>query len=266
MPPQVLEASEIDAINEEVDLEMTRAEEEASRPFSPIRHDQQVGDLSDGGMVNGMAVFPLLDRKRQKKGRAVVRRAWMWNGSESMLQLGWNTEGTRHDGARPFLLKRYCLCCHDGGFRGSQCPRCVKQDCATCAGSTDSSPRTLPNGKTIRGWLIPNFYLSKDDVPFPERFYGSIQCFIPSCLRTGSRGFLTEQDMRMHARSRHRMEYQSHVEAMQEARADELADVKAQLSALMIERIQQPAPVAVLQTNKDRMAKVRAARRKDTPA
>ena len=257
MPPQVLEASEIDTINEEVDLEMTRAEEESSRPFRPTTGNDRVGDLSDGGMVNGVRVTPMQNGQKQKRGRAVVRRAWMWNGTESMLQLGWNPEGTRHDGARPFLLKRYCLCCHDGGFRGSQCPRCVKQDCSTCAGSTDMSSRTLPNGMKIRGWLIANFYLRKEDVPFPERFYGPIQCFIPSCLRTGGRGFLTEQDMRMHARSRHRMEYASHMEALQEARVDEMDSLKQQINALMLAQIQQPAQTPAQQ----RMAKARAAKK-----
>lgn len=243
--PKVLEAFEIDTANEEVDLQMTRAEEEATqRAFSPISHSQQVQDLSDGGMVNGMRVTPMRDGRKITKGRAAVRRAWMWNGTESMLPLGWNPEGTRHDGARPYLLKRHCLCCHVAGFRGPQCPACVKNNCLKCASSTDTwTEQVAMNGRVIRGYIIANFYLSKEQVPFPTNFYGSIDCFLPMCQRRGSLGFLTEDAMRIHAGFKHRFEYRAHLEAEQSSRTSEIDTLKQQINALMLERVQEKAPV-----------------------
>ena len=91
---------------------------------------------------------------------------------------------------------------------------------------------TLPNGSVIRGWIIPCFYLRKEDVPFPARFYGSINCFLGFCARQGGQGFLTEQDMRVHARSRHRMEYQAQVETLAAARTDEMESMRKRLDAL----------------------------------
>lgn len=257
--PKVLLESDIDPIAEEVDLVLTQAEEEAaSRRFAPTG---DAPDLSDGGMVNGARLIPMSGGKKLAQGRATVRRAWMWNGTESMLPLAWNPDGTRHDGGRHYLRKRYCLCCHAGGFIGAQCPSCVKKSCPDCGASSD------------RKKIISCFYLRKGDVPFPTRFYGSIDCFLPFCIRRDGRGFLTEEDMRIHARSRHRMEYQAHMEVMAARKGDEVAELRRRLDALMaITMVSQASALqgsatvarAPLTPVQQRMAKARAAKKQGT--
>src|SRR3990167_8805700 len=224
--PKLLKQNEVNLIDEEVDIQLTKAEEAAARSmFAPTGTP---GDLSDGGRVNGVTLTPMQDGKPVQKGRANARLAWMGSGTETALPLGWNPDGTRHDGARPYLLKRYCLCCNAGGFRGAKCLNCVKNNCTRCNGSSD------------RKKVIPCFYLKKEDVPFPERFYGPINCFLPMCIRRGDRGFKTEPEMMMHARSRHKMEYQAHVETLAASRTDEVADLRRRLDSFMLA---QSAPV-----------------------
>lgn len=239
--PILLEERDIDPIADTLDGMLTKEDEqEAEAGLTP-------------------RVRPNRDR-RIVKGRATVRRAWMWDGTESTLPLAWNPEGTRHDAARHYLLKRFCLCCKSGGFFGIQCPNCVKSNCANCGASS------------VRKNIIPCFYLKVEDVPFPVKFYGHINCFLDGCPRRDGRGFLTEQAMRMHARSRHRMEYQSHIESLAEARTDEMESLRRRLDALSA-----PAQVAAVaiappelseeqklaiyqEVLKGRMAKARAAR------
>lgn len=229
---KLLDASEVDPITEQAELLMTEAEEaEAHQRFAPAAAP---GDLSDGGMVGGVRVRPMQGGRTLSKGRAAARLAWMWNGTESVLPLGWNPEGTRHNAALPYLAKRHCLCCNASGFVGGRCPYCAKTNCTQCMAGTDRAKvHTLENGKTIRGWLIPCFYLRKDDVPFPARFYGPIPCFLALCPRRGERGFLTEQDMRVHAASRHRMEYRAHVETINASRTDELEALRRRVDSLV---------------------------------
>ena len=229
--PVILEETEIDPIAEEVDLVMTRAEEEeANRRFAPAADP---GDLSDGGMVGGARLTPMSAGRKLVRGRAAARRAWMWNGTESLIPLAWNPDGTHHDRGMRYLLKRHCLCCGKGGFHGAQCPNCVKSGCTTCRGSTN------------RTKIIPCFYLRQEDVPFPAKFYGNIPCFLTSCIRQGDRGFLTDQDMRLHARTRHRMEYQAHMEALEAGKQDEVADLRRRLDAMIGNYGQVPVAVAV---------------------
>lgn len=236
---KVLTDEELDPATEEVNLAIDLAEEKAALPNWPsVTSTQQVPDLSDGGTVNGVRVMPMQNHVRQTKGRPTVRRAWMWNGTESMLPLSWNPEGTRHDGARRYLLKRHCLCCHSGGFLGVTCLKCVRTNCSKCAAGTDrKTEQQLGNGETIRGWIIPNFYLSRAQVPFPTRIYGSVNCFLEFCPRRDSMGFLTEQDMRIHARSRHRMEYQAFIEAQEANKHDELDSLRSQVASLMAAQV-----------------------------
>src|SRR3990167_2930356 len=186
---KLLTEEEIDPIQEQVDLALDDAEGLTPR----LSATDTFGDLSDGGKVGGAYLYPTSQGKHlnrqarpQAKGRAAARRAWMWNGTESVLPLAWNPDGTRHDGARAYLTKRHCLCCHSGGFRGLQCPNCVKSGCDRCGSSTD------------RKKIIPNFYLRQEDVPFPERFYGAIDCFLTSCPRRDTKGFKTEQRSEEH--------------------------------------------------------------------
>ena len=217
--PLIMAETDADRISEEVDTMLTAAEErEAEARFA--QQSGPVGDLSDGGMVGGARLTPMRDGKKQTKGRPAARRAWMWNGTESLLPLAWNPDGTMHDGGRRYLLKRHCLCCQTGGFRASQCPNCVKSNCTQCRASTD------------RGKIIPSFYLRKEDVPFPARFYGSINCFLAFCPRQGGKGFLTDQDMRVHARTRHRMEYQAYQDGMVAARSDQVEVLRQRVDEL----------------------------------
>ena len=244
---------------------MDAAEEEAASKkfaFTP-----NPGDLSDGGIVNGAKLRPNAD-KRITQGRPAARRAWTWNGTETVLPLAWNPDGNRHDGARHYLLKRHCLCCHAGGFFGRQCRACVQNNCQKCRASTDTvTEQVLENGKTVRGWIIPNFYLRKDDVPFQARFYGGVDCFLQFCPRRGTRGFLTEQDMRIHARSRHRMEYQAHIESQTANRSDQVETLQKRVDDLMGRlATQTAAPTPQLQaapqqtSAQERMTKARAAK------
>lgn len=226
--PNILEEIEVDSVIDVLEMEMTAAEEEAA--FAQLSVPDQVGDLGDGGMVGGVRLTPLQNGVKQEKGRAVTRRAWRWDGTESLLPLAWDTDGKRHDGARFHLLKRHCICCKFSGFRGVQCPACIKNNCTICRSST------------VRGKIIPCYYLKEEDVPFPVRLYGSIDCFLVFCVRRGERGFKTEEDMRVHARTRHRMEYQAHLDSRQTEEAGELTTLREQVAMLTAAMLNGQAP------------------------
>mgnify|MGYP001587766769 FL=1 len=253
--PALLDEKQIDYLGEEVDVQLT-AEEEAFET-QRYRSTGVAPDLADGGTVNGVRVRPNRDRSITK-GRAVARKAWMWNGTESVLPLAWDPEGKIHDGARRYLLKRHCLCCGVSGFRARQCPACVKNECNLCGGSTDPKK------------VIPCFYLRQSQVPFPSKVYGSINCFLASCIRSGARGFLTQEAMRMHARSRHRTEYQAHLETVAASRVDEVQTLREQVAILMqrqistsaIESPKKERTEAEKELAKAKMAKARAARKR----
>jgi len=253
--PRVLAENEVDLEQEAVDAVLTQAEEEAAEAATRLlAADERVPDLTDGGVVGGAKLSPRQQGRKVPQGRPAARRAWTWNGSDTLLPLAWNPDGTMHDGARRYLLKKHCTCCGFSGFRGIQCPACVKNSCSGC------------NSSTVRGKIIPNFYLRKEDVPFPQRIYGNIDCFLEGCPRHGSLGFKTEQDMRMHARTRHKMEYQSYLEERASGGGGgvDLAAVEKRLSDLeAIEerlRVQAEAEDEKKRLNQERMAKVRGAR------
>ena len=170
---------------------------------------------------------------RVTKGRAVARRAWMWDGTETTLPIAWDPEGKRHDGARAYMSKKHCLCCGAGGFRGTVCVQCVRSNCQGCRVGTDKA-------KVIR-----NFYLKKEDVPYPKKFYGPIDCFLGSCIRKNGLGFKSMEDMLLHARSRHRMEYASHREAEEMRKSTEADDLRRrvdELTSLLLNQRQAPEP------------------------
>lgn len=227
MPVKLLNPKNVDVAEETLELLLAEQQAEMGRfkPSAPT-------DLSDGGTINGVTLTPMKDGQKLTQGRDNGRRAWMWNGTESVIPLAWNPEGTTHDGGLKYLRKRHCLCCSAGGFRGNRCPACTKNNCQNCAAGLSKKPNMLGNGNPNSGYIIPNFYLKQEDVPFPTKFYGSFDCFLPTCIRTASQGFKTQEDMRMHARSRHKMEYQAHLETLNSSRSDELADLKQQLSDL----------------------------------
>ncbi len=281
---KLLEATDADLDSDALEATMTEAEEKAAHArFAPTAQTDRHGnspDLSDGGMVNGARITPMTGGRPTANGRAAARRAWTWNGTETVLPLAWDTDGKVHDGGRRYLLKRWCLCCNWGGFRGRTCPQCRKNACVRCQGSTSQKPQTLQNGKTINGFIIPVFYLQKDDVPFQTRFYGNVNCMIATCPRNGEYGFQTEEDMRMHARLRHRMEYQIRQETAASRGRSETQELREMVNALTLQLLQQKqAPVVenpsraepvagrkVAESNtgeafKARMAKARAAKK-----
>lgn len=211
--PKVLEENEVDLVEEALDAEL----DEAVEAIDPTQH---FGDLSDGGKVGDATLYPMVDGKRVEQGRAAARRAWMWNGTETLLTLAWNPEGTKHDGARHYLRKRFCLCCHAGGFIARRCPNCVKSNCLHCNSSTDPAK------------IIACFYLKWEDVPLKQDFYGSIDCFLVDCPRRGSKGFLSEEAMRFHARSKHKGQYEAYLEVLQGSEKSEVALLREQLDVL----------------------------------
>lgn len=262
--PNVLDEATVDNVAEQIANDLVE-EREAFAKFAPSAGGV---DLSNGGTIGGVRLRPVgpdgrlpSHRAAQTPGRPVVRRAWMWNGTESTLPLAYTPDGKRHDGAMHYLLKRHCLCCHNGGFMGSHCPNCAKNNCEQCRGGTDTqTEQRLDSGKTVRGWIVPNFYLHKEDVPFPAKFYGSIDCFLSFCPRSKGRGFLTAQDMRMHARSRHRLEYQAFIESQTAAGTDTLDQLRAQVAILMANQVHQRLPAADAKPKRDNMAAARAQR------
>ena len=245
--PRVLQEAEVDSEADALDVALEDEKGRAGmQPFSPL---ETAPDLTDGGRLGSVRVFPTQDHRKQSKGRPAARPAWMWNGTESLLPLAWNPDGTMHDGARRYLLKKHCLCCRTGGFRGKVCPNCAKSNCDQCGAGT--KPKNL----------IPCFYLRKEDVPFPARFYGSINCFLELCPRREGKGFLTQQDMRVHARNRHKLEYQAYMEAQQAAKSDEIASLREQVNSLIAGRENGQRAEVEREKARERMAKARAARK-----
>lgn len=216
--PKLLD--DIDPVEAELDLVMTEAEEQAALTKLAATGSGVAPDLSDGGMVGEVRVTPTLNGRKLNKGRPVARRAWMWDGTETVLPLAYNPNGKTHDGARHYLRKRHCTCCRFSGFTGVQCPQCVKTGCAQCNSSL--------KGNTI----IPCFYLKAEDVPFPVKFYGNVDCFLPFCQRKGKLGFKTEQDMRLHAQTRHRLEWQAHLSTLHTDKDAEIEALRQQVAAL----------------------------------
>lgn len=216
--PKILNEEDVDQIAEDLDSEMTAAEEEDA--FARVASARAANDLSDGGKVGGARIYPTRGGVKQEQGRAASRMSWMWDGTVSELPLAWNPDGTQHDGARHYLLKRHCLCCGASGFFGP-CKACIKANCQHCEAGTNQKK------------VIPCFYLRKSQVPFPAKFFGSIPCFMPTCPRQGSKGFKSEEDMRIHARKRHGMEYQAHTETLAAHKADEVDQLREQVNLLL---------------------------------
>lgn len=244
---KLLQATKTDIEQDAIDAVLTAAEEAVARnKFAPTGTP---GDLSDGGMVNGVKVTPMSGGQKLSSGRPAAREAWKCDGSWTVLPLAWNPDGTRHDGARPYLLKNHCECCNASGFRARQCPACVKSNCTRCKAGT-------------AGKLHRSFHLRREDVPHPANVYGDIACFLPDCIRRGVIGFKTQEEMRFHARSRHKMQYQAYLETLNEAKTSELQSLRERLDALT--RAQPMEPVHSKETSeavKERMARARAARK-----
>ena len=188
----------------------------------------EVGDLSHGGRVGGVNIYPNptrgSDGRMVSTGRPNARLAWTWDGTETTLPLGWNPEGTEHNGARPHLAKRHCHCCGFNGFKINRkipgCPMCIRNNCRYCQGGSDRSK------------IMACFYLRKSKVPYPKEKDRPVDCFLPSCVRRDGNGFKDEADMRLHGRTKHRQEYQSHIESQRSASDRELDQLRQQVAML----------------------------------
>ena len=238
--PRLLTEAELDPVSEQVDATLT-AEEEKGIPWLNPDKGAAHGDLSTGGSVNGVKVTPYSGwgGTPLERGRPVGRRAWDVFGTESVLALKWNPDGDVHDGARSYLQKRHCTCCHFGGFRlGPKlrgCPQCIKNNCARCVGGT------------VRANIIPQFYLRETDVPFPVKRYGSVDCFLPLCPRREGVGFKTQEEMILHARAKHRGEWEAHLQVAALGRVEEVTSMREELAFMRrrMEQLQAPQPQAV---------------------
>lgn len=232
--PLLLTDAEIDIDAEAVDLALSSSEEEIAIAIGNREEVTNAGDLTDGGVIGGVKLYPMENLKRVERGRAAARRAWMWNGTETVLTLSWNTDGTRHDGGRSYLSKKHCLCCGDSGFR-QHCRKCRINACPKCQSATDAKQ------------IIPCFYLRKDDVPYQEKFYGEIDCFLVSCSRRDSTGFQTEEDMIMHAASRHGKQYEAYESAQRSREVSQLSQLQDQVNALLAAQLRGPVETPTTQ-------------------
>ena len=225
MTPAILDEATIDQVEEQVDADLQEAEELVFN--TAFRPDQYVGDLSDGGQVGGVKVYPTSGGEArsqwgsnvlQQKGRPVARHAYRWDGAESLLPLSWNPEGTRHDRAQKYLMKRHCERCGESGFTlsaktGNRCPRC---------------------GATGKAALVSCYYLKFEDVPHKIQRYGHVDCFLVSCIRRGAYGFIDEAAMRMHAGMKHTRQYQAFQEAKRSTDSSEMDVLRTRLDNLML--------------------------------
>jgi len=230
---KVLEETYQDPIGDEIDNALNADEERVAYALADTT-EHSGADLTDGGSVNGANLFPTQGGVKQERGRAAARRAWDWQGSETLLPLAWNPDGNMHDGGRRYLRKRHCGCCGFSGFfkqinKPLACPECVFNNCNGCNRGQDGSK------------IIACFYLLQDDVPNQAVFYGTIPCFLPNCPRGGDRGFETEELMRIHARSRHRMEYAAHEEVLAASRRDDMDSMQTQINNLLAAVLNNPA-------------------------
>lgn len=224
------ETTDLDPSNEAVDTMLTEAEEAELQallnPDSTPAYDATLDDADDTPLGEAQT-YPTQGGVKSA-GRAVVRRAWMWDGTETMLPLAWNPDGTMHDGARRYLLKRHCLCCGFGGWKAKsgqrpRCPACLKKGCSICHQSTDPTK------------IIASFYLQRSKVPFPAKLYGSIPCFLPLCPRAqGGWGFLKEEDMRIHSKNRHPDEYSAKLETEKAGDANKVAALEERLNDMLL--------------------------------
>lgn len=224
---QEAEALDIALSDAEVNTEMERL----------ARAPGEAGDLSYGGRVGEVNVHPNPTRNSNgnmvSNGRPNARSAWTWDGTPTTLPLGWNPEGTQHNGARPHLAKKHCHCCGFNGFRITSktpgCPMCTRNNCRNCQGGRDRSK------------IIPCFYLRQDRVPYPREKDTSVDCFLFSCVRRGGNGFKDEADMRLHGRTKHRQEYQSYLESQRSTEAREVDQLRQQVAVLTTAVLSQAA-------------------------
>lgn len=120
---------------------------------------------------------------------------WAFNGVPSEIPIAYEPGGTNPSISR-YLRKRHCQACGKNGFIGKTCTTC---------GSSD---------------VIAFFYDDYGQVPQKRDWYGDVACLVSEhgdmigdCPRDGQKhdgqlsGFLSTQQMLMHAVSKHPREY-----------------------------------------------------------
>lgn len=187
---------------------------------------EEPGPITDDDVI-------VVNAKEGREGRAAARQAWAWDGTPSVLTLSWNPDGTQHDFGQKYLSKKHCMCCGFSGFR-RHCTKCRKNFCPECSQGTDRSK------------VIPCFYTKKDDVPFQGKFYGAVNCFLLTCARRDSQGFQTEEDMRMHAMSRHTKQYEAHEAVKRATQTSELDTLREQINLLLAAQLRGGQPPEVV--------------------
>lgn len=272
--PRIVTPTEEDAQNVGIDVALPITEQRAQAAMGIFGANYVPADLTDGGVVEGARIFPMENGKEAAFGRPAAWAGYMWDGTPTTMTLAWNPDGTMHDGARRYLLKRHCMCCGASGFRG-KCRVCSRSECTRCQAGNDRSKNIRCN------------YLWKHEVPYPREPETGFDCFLRSCSRRGDDGFGTEELMRTHARTKHRLEYAAYLETQQARRTSETDQLRNELATLrelvLRQSMAQPIvaqpvvqPVSAPATNgrsesrteeqkqrdRERMAKARAARKK----
>ena len=218
--------ADIDPIAEQVDQEMMETGEQVG--IASHKFDVETIPVGQSGHV-------IFEKTKREPGRPTVRNVWTWNGTPSAIPLAYEPSGKRHDGGRKYLLKRHCPTCNYTGFYGPICPMCLKE-------GREQAP------------VVPAFYLKREQVPKQQRFFGAVDCFVPTCVRRDKYGFLDEPQMRQHAMGKHRLEYRAFQDSQQARNDRELSDLRSQVTALM-------AAQMTRQGAGERMAKARKARK-----
>ena len=215
MPLALQDTQSDDAVEEMLEMKV-----DASRNY---------GDLSNGGRVGNVDLRVAgesgrVSFKEREKGRPTVRNVWLWNGTPSTIPLSFTPDGKTHDSGMRYLMKRHCTVCNFNGFYGQTCPECRK------AGREIAPP-------------VPCYYLSRAKVPENMQFFGTVDCFVQTCVRKGKHGFLDDAQMRQHAMSRHRQEYRAFQDSQQSRQTAEMDAMRAQLNALLLKQVQPAATV-----------------------
>ena len=229
--PRAMTDADIDPIAEQVDREMMETGEQVG--IASHKFDVDTIPVGQSGRV-------IFDKAKREPGRPTVRNMWTWDGRPSTIPLAYEPSGKRHDGGRKYILKRHCATCNYTGFYGPVCPMCQKE------GREQAPP-------------VAAYYFKKEQVPMLQQFFGTVDCFVPVCIRRGKYGFMDEPQMRQHAMGKHRLEYRAFQDSQQARNDRELTDLRSQVAALMAAQLQG-------QQVKQRMAKARAARVSKEPA
>jgi hypothetical protein len=184
----------------------TFGEEERSNDILTDRNDRDAGETipTPGGTVKRVPTGYVDELRKGRKQRAALDSyqarpssvgLFAWNGVPSEVPIAYQPGGTNPSISR-YLRKKHCLACGISGFIAQSCPTC---------GSGD---------------VIRFFYRSYDEVPHKRDWYGDTPCLcsesgamVGDCPRDGkvregqAVGFLSVQQMLMHASSKHPREY-----------------------------------------------------------